>query len=225
MAITDILGAMGNAIAIIFFIVPITIMIDLYRNKDTNKIPYLLFIFTILNCEFWAIYGMKLNAWPIWLCNSVGIVTNHIYLTMFFIYLDITINKKITFIASLYVSFVFSFALVYIFVDDTKVVGTIAMIVNILMFISPLQKLIEVIKMKDNSYIPIWVSFTLVLSSIIWIAYGYYKDRDMYIIIPNSIGLTTSLTQVILYFMYRNTEVKRVNSEELDLKGKEYEKV
>mgnify|MGYP000001560138 CR=1 FL=1 len=225
MAITDILGAMGNVIAIIFFIIPITMMIDLYKNKDTNKIPYFLFIFTILNCEFWALYGMKINAWPIWLCNSVGIVTNHIFLTMFFIYLDITTNRKIAYIATLYVSFVLSFSVVYIFVDNFKLIGFIAMIMNILMYAAPLQKLLEVIKKKDSSFIPIWVSLTLVLSSSIWIAYGYFKDRDLYIVIPNSIGLTICLVQVILYFLFRKEKKNTANSDEMDLKDKEYDKV
>jgi solute carrier family 50 protein (sugar transporter) len=225
MAITDILGALGNIIAIIFFIIPITMLIDLFKNRDTNKIPYLLFIFTILNCEFWALYGMKINAWPIWLCNSVGIVTNHIFLTIFFIYLDVTTNKKIAYIATQYVSFILSFSVVYIFVNNFKLIGFIAMIMNILMYAAPLQKLLEVIRKKDNSFIPIWVSITLIISSSIWIAYGYFKDRDLYIVIPNSIGLTICLIQVILYFLYRKEKTKNANSEEIDLKDKEYEKV
>jgi solute carrier family 50 protein (sugar transporter) len=226
MAITDVLGAMGNIIAILCFIIPITMMIELYKSKDTSKIPYLLFIFTILNCEFWAIYGLKINAWPIWLCNSLGIVTNCFFLTMFFIYLNITNNTKIVYISTLYVSFVLSFGITYIFVDNYKLIGFIAMIMNILMYAAPLQKLLEVINKKDSSYIPIWVTLTFAISSCIWISYGYFKERDLYIIIPNSIGLTICLIQIILFFVFRKQKIDKANSDEIDLKeNKEYEKV
>lgn len=225
MAITDVLGGMGNAISILFFIIPITIMLELYRSKDTSKIPYLLFIFTILNCEFWCIYGIKIDAWPVWLCNSVGLVTNHIYITMYFIYLNVSVNRKIFFIAGLYASFVISFSIVFIFVDNIKIIGNIAMIWNILMFAAPLQKLVEVIKKKDSSFIPIWVSATMVFCSIIWIAYGYFKERDTFIIIPNSIGLTICVIQVVLYFIFKKPIKEITNSDEIDLKDKEYEKV
>ena len=170
------------------------------------------------------IYGLKIDAWPVWLCNSVGIVTNHIYLTIFLIYLDVHINKKIIFIASLYSSFVLSFGLVYLFLD-VKVIGYIAMIWNILMFAAPMQKLVEVFKKKDSSFIPISVCFAMVLCSTIWIGYGYFKNEDLFIIIPNSIGLTICLVQIILYFIFKKPNKENANSDEIDLKDKEYEKV
>lgn len=229
MAITDVLGLMGNIIAIVFFLVPITIMINLYKSKDTDKIPYILFIFTIFNCEAWTLYGIKVDAWPIWLCNSVGLLTNHIYLTIFYFYLNISNVLKILYITSLYVSFVLSFSLSLIYINDVNTIGTIAMIWNILMFAAPLQKLIEVIKKKDNSYIPIWVSYTMMLSSIIWIAYGYYKDKDVYVIVPNSIGLAASLVQIALFYIYENNSknltISNTNEEFEHLNDKENKNV
>jgi solute carrier family 50 protein (sugar transporter) len=94
------------------------------------------------------------------------------------------------------------------------------------MYAAPLQKLLEVINKKDSSYIPIWVTLTFAISSCIWISYGYFKERDLYIIIPNSIGLTICLIQIILFFVFRKQKIDKANSDEIDLKeNKEYEKV
>ncbi len=99
------------------------------------------------------------------------------------------------------------------------------MIWNILMFAAPMQKLVEVFKNKDSSFIPIWVSLTMVLCSTVWIGYGYFKNKDLFLIIPNSIGLTICLVQVILYFVFKQPNKENANSDEINLKDKEYEKV
>ena len=115
--ITETLGLIGNIFAIVSFFIPLWIILNMTKTKNTSTVPWLLFIFTILNCEFWMIYGLKLKAWPIYVCNGVGIVTNHFYLIMFFLYLERETFFKFIYTFLLLFSFSLIFAVFYFFVE------------------------------------------------------------------------------------------------------------
>jgi uncharacterized protein with PQ loop repeat len=77
---------------------------------------------------------------------------------------------------------------------------------NIAMFVSPLQKIQEVYKTKDNSYIPIQISIVLTINCLIWTSFGMLRNFNLYIIIPNTIGVIFSLFQIYLWFKFNNSE-------------------
>jgi solute carrier family 50 protein (sugar transporter) len=203
--ITDLLGLFGNLFAIVFFLIPIWMIINLIKTKKIETIPWLLFIFTILNCEFWLIYGLKLKAWPVYVCNGFGITTNFFYLITFYLFLNKSILIKVIYIVISFSSFILIFAVFYYFITNIQLIGAIACTVNILMFATPLQKIREVYEKKDNSFIPIHVSFSLVVNCFIWILYGCFKEMDYFIIIPNFLGLLLSCFQIYLWFLFRDT--------------------
>jgi solute carrier family 50 protein (sugar transporter) len=208
--IVNFLGILGNSFAIILFLLPIIIMKDMIKTKATNHIPWLLFFFTILNCEFWMIYGLEIKAWPVYLCNGFGFVTNQIYLILFCIYLENTkLLQKLIYICLLLFSFSTIFVFFYYYIQNKELCGGIACTMNILMFASPLQKLREVYEKKDNTYIPIHISVCLVLSCIIWTTYGIFKKMDWFIIIPNALGLFLSVFQVYLWFEFKEETERR----------------
>lgn len=228
--IQDVFGGIGNFLAIVFFIVPAFNIVELCRTKDVSKIPWILFIFTILNCEYWSIYGLKVKAWPIYVCNSIGIFTNHIYLSVYIFYLDYKFGLKSILILVLYATSLAIFIISYILISNAQLVGSIAMIMNIFMFFSPLQNIAKVFELKDNSFIPIEISVCLVLNCITWLTYGILKKVDYFIIIPNGIGLIINLYQIYLWFKFnKNRELSKRNihnsnssDEELNKKEENY---
>lgn len=202
--LTDLFGGIGNVITIIFFFLPSYMMIELCKTKDSSKIPWLLFIFTILNCEFWMIYGIKLNAWPIYVSNGVGIVTNTIYITIFLICLkDEELWKRIFLIFIIYGTFLLTFFAFVTYSLDIKLIGGIALVMNMLLYAAPLQKLSEVFIKKDNSYINIWIALCLSLNSFTWFSYGFFKSRDYFIMIPNLFGFILNLFQIYIWLKYK----------------------
>jgi solute carrier family 50 (sugar transporter) len=208
--IVNLLGILGNSFAIVFFLMPILMIRDMIKTKVTTHIPWLLFFFTILNCEFWMIYGLLIKAWPVYLCNGFGFVTNQIYLILFCLYLENTkFLQKLVYISLLLFSFTTIFIVFYYDIQNKELCGGIACTMNILMFASPLQKLREVYEKKDNTYIPIHVSVCIVLNCIIWTSYGIFKNLDWFIIIPNTLGLMLSIFQVYLWFEFKEETEKR----------------
>jgi solute carrier family 50 protein (sugar transporter) len=207
MDLLTVVGFIANIMSIIFYIAPTMIIIDLCKTKDWKKVPYLMFSFTILNCLFWFIYGFQKNFWAVYLNNGIGIVLNSIYLCIFISHVpDLSLTMKIImniFVITFNVTFIVNF---FLFVKNVEIAGTIAMIFNILMFFSSLQKIVEVFAYRDNSYIPFLTIVSLMFACALWLLYGILQKMNMYLVIPNSLGLTISLFQVILWFIFNHPD-------------------
>ena len=90
------LGYVGNIFSLAFFATPLIQIIQAYKTKlDKNDIPLLLLILIILNCLLWLINafasGNLLNWIPLLVSNGAGILIN---LCIFFLYLNLILNKK-----------------------------------------------------------------------------------------------------------------------------------
>lgn len=223
----DVIGLLCNAIAIIFYFMPITNMVTVIKTKDTSKAPWLLFIFTILNSEFWTIYGIKINSWPIYFCNGIGIVTNIIYLSIYFLcQVNRPLWKRTFYISLVLLTCVSSLAALYTYIQNQNLFGGLACMMNIIMYISPLQNLQLVFKNKDNSFIPINISLCLVVNCMLWMTFGFFKNGDYFMIISNVLGLILSLTQCVLWFKFRETsgklKCKKGQSNHAELKKEGY---
>jgi len=203
--LTDFFGGLGNIITIVFFFLPLTIILELCKTKDTSKITWLLFIFTILNCEFWMIYGIKLNAWPIYFCNGVGVATNSLYITAYLLYLKEPLWRRIFLIFLFFFIFFSTFFVFLRYVQNIHTIGWIALVMNMFMYAAPLQKISDVYKFHDNSYINIWIGLCLALNSSVWFTYGFFKSRDAFIMVPNMFGFFLNIFQIYLWNKFRKS--------------------
>ncbi|KAJ9567904.1 hypothetical protein OSB04_003870 [Centaurea solstitialis] len=70
----------------------------------------------------------------------------------------------------------------------------------------------KVIQTKSVEFMPIGLSFFLVLSSIMWFLYGLFQ-KDIYIALPNIIGFILSVLQMVLYMVYKNHNKKTIDLE------------
>lgn len=202
-----ILATIGNILGIIFFIMPAFMMIETWKTKETQKVPYFLFIFTTLNCEFWMIYGIIKQKMAIYLGNAFGVITNHFYVLIFIICLNTSSFKKISYSSFFLVCSMINIICFQYYFNNEELLGSIACTMNICMFFSQLQKIIEVFKYKDNSYIPMGISVCIAFSSSIWTTYGILTN-DKFVIIPNIIGIVLSLFQIVLFFIFKNKSKK-----------------
>ncbi len=219
------LSILSNFFTILFFVSPATMITKMIKTGDTSKIPYLLFLFTNINCLFWFIYGVKLNSWAIYSNNFFGIVANTMYLSLFIIYLNNCSNRLKVILIFLTIIFnIVTFSFFITFVKKAQISGSIAMVFNIIMNLSQLQKLKEVFIYKDKNYIPLLTVTCLFLQSAVWTTIGILSNLNMFIIIPNLLGLSLALMQIIIWFYFSQQEEKKRNDlqnekEKEELKG------
>ena len=97
----DVVGIIATIFSTIFFTSPITIMYHLIKTKETKTVPSLLFLFVLLNCLVWFVYGIEEHKWVLYLNNAYGMFCNLIYLTIFLFYIKNTLKKIILLILKL----------------------------------------------------------------------------------------------------------------------------
>jgi solute carrier family 50 protein (sugar transporter) len=81
-------------------------------------------------------------------------------------------------------------------------IGFLGNFVVFLLFASPLLTFSKVISTKDSSSINRPFAFCQVLNCATWCAYGL-AISDVYIALPNFVGLLLGIAQVVLILMYR----------------------
>ncbi len=57
-------------------------VIKSYKTHRVNDLSMVMVILYILNCIFWLIYGLLLQAWPVIICNTICIVIGFLQLVM-----------------------------------------------------------------------------------------------------------------------------------------------
>ena len=75
------------------------------------------------------------------------------------------------------------------------------MVISILVFAAPLEKLYRVIKTYEYQLIPIFSTLGAFCCSLCWTMYGVYQ-KDYKIYAPNIGGLALAITQIIIYLIY-----------------------
>ncbi|CAO2818306.1 unnamed protein product [Amaranthus hypochondriacus] len=208
----NIVGVLGNTISFMVFLSPIPTFYRIYKKKTTEEfqsIPYVVAFFSAL---LWLFYAyIKKNVLFLVTINCFGVFIETIYITIFLIYA----NKKarISTLKNLALFNVFGFgAIVFItmvIAHTTRtrllILGWICLIFSLCVFVAPLGVMRKVIRTKSVEYMPFFLSFFLTISAVAWFFFGLLK-HDYYIAIPNVLGFSFGIVQMVLYMMYRNSK-------------------
>ncbi|VAH40751.1 unnamed protein product [Triticum turgidum subsp. durum] len=189
-----------------------------------------------MNCLLWFFYGLPIvhpNSLLVITINSIGIIIETIYLSIFFLYsppkkrlkILLVVGFEVAFVASVVVGVLLS---AHTYEDRSRIVGIICIVFGTIMYAAPLTvmgntndystqyfKTIngKVIKTKSVEYMPFTVSLVNTINGCCWLAYGLIGN-DPYVTIPNAIGTVLCIFQLILYVCYyKSTPVTEQNVE------------
>ena len=206
MDLPTIVSWIGTVIGIILNISPIVMFYSIIKGKNKIEIvPESMLIFNILWSSLWACYWyLQVDKFVPFFSSAFGLALSEIFSLIYLFFLAEKDWKKYFLYAFLEINLVleFNYALLFI-IKDYITVGNIAMVVNIITYITPGQKIYQVIKTRNYNLIPISSTLSGSLCTLAWLIFGLLI-WDIRTIIPNGLGLifATINSGVWAYFYF-----------------------
>ncbi|CAM9003868.1 unnamed protein product [Rhodiola kirilowii] len=98
-------------------------------------------------------------------------------------------------------------ALITQFIVPVKLLGWVCAAYSIAVFAAPLGVvIIQVIRTKRVNFMTLVLSLFVIINAVTWFVYGLLHHKNLYIAIPNGLGILLGITQLGLCMAYRNTE-------------------
>ncbi|KAL2621723.1 hypothetical protein R1flu_001928 [Riccia fluitans] len=202
-------GIVGNVISMCLFFSPAPTFVRIYRTKTVGEYSAVPYIATLMNCLLWLFYGspfVKMGVLVVTI-NGAGVIIQTSYLLIFLIYANDMKKLRNTLLMIL------AAILLYIVVvsvnmlaidkkhDREVIVGILCVIVGTSMYISPLTIMGTVVRTKSTDYMPLPLSIFNLLNGIVWTTYALI-GHDLFITIPNALGVLFAVCQLTLYICY-----------------------
>ena len=210
--IADIFSSLGTFTSFLLSFTPTFPFLKVLKKQEKIDIlPEGLLLSLILTRIVWgSVWIITSRKIAMFNCISGIIICDIFVILYFYLYFNRTYFK--TFVASI-ILIIIEIVLISISVSwgNYNILSYIAMIFNTLMFVSPFQKILRVIKEKNYKLIPICTTIVNILCSISWLGYGVCISMVSQII-PNAIGLILSVVNAytwIYYYANRNKLYKK----------------
>ncbi|KAH6819471.1 bidirectional sugar transporter SWEET12-like protein [Perilla frutescens var. frutescens] len=193
------------------FLAPIPTFYQIYKKRSTEgfqSIPYVVGLFSAM---MWIYYAfLKPDTTLLITINSVGCFIQSSYLCFYLVFANK--NTRIQTMKLLLLLNVVGFGLIMFvtqfFVNDSNranIVGWICLVFSLCVFVAPLCVVRQVVRTKSVEYMPFLLSFFLTLSAVMWFFYGLLR-KDYNIAIPNVLGFSFGVLQMVLYLIYKNAK-------------------
>ena len=219
MDLPTIISWIGTVIGIILNISPIVMFYSIIQGKNKIEIvPESMLIFNILCSSLWACYWyLQVDKFVPFFSSAFGLALSEIFALIYLFFLADKSWKKYLLFAFLEINLVleFNYGLLVV-LGDYITVGNIAMVVNIITYITPGQKIYQVIKTKNYNLIPISSTLSGSLCTLCWLIFGLLI-WDIRTIIPNGLGLVfaTINSGIWAYFYFTRDKEKDEKEEKI----------
>jgi len=202
---TETVGNIALLLSICLYLAGLTICFEIFKRKSVGDISAFPFLSGIFNCLINFMYGYLVNNKQIKTVTVVGFNLEVFYVFFFLFYcsnkrkvlnqfaLIIAINASIS-----YYAFVLSRPSSS---DTINLIGSIAAVVNIVMYGSPLASLNAVLKTKSTESLSFPLCFVNLLCSLFWTAYGFML-KDRFLLMPNLLGGFLAFILISLFFKF-----------------------
>lgn len=92
--------------------------------------------------------------------------------------------------------------------DRVTVVGAICVVIGSIMYSAPMTVIAQVIRDKNVANMPLFLSASSLINSVVWTTYGILVE-DVFVIIPNGMGVCVCAIQCLVYFYISLVAAKR----------------
>ncbi|PSR91418.1 Bidirectional sugar transporter like [Actinidia chinensis var. chinensis] len=207
-------GVLGNIISVILFMSPLPTFAQIWKKGSVEQFSSAPYLATLINCGLWVLYGLPMvhpHSILVVTINGFGTFIEFVYLLLFLWYSDRRKRLKVLVIMLVECVALATLALLVLtLTHSTKlrstIVGSIAMLGNVMMYASPLSVMRMVVSTKSVEYMPLSLSLASFANGICWTIYALIRF-DPFIVAPNGLGTLLGLAQIILYdTFYKSTK-------------------
>ncbi|CAN6472269.1 unnamed protein product [Victoria cruziana] len=202
-------GLLGNAVSFMVYLAPVPTFYRIFKKKTTDGFQSLPYVVALFSAMLWIYYAMlKTNALLLITVNIVGCFIESTYIFMFIFYAPQRAKIKTVKLLLLLNVGAFCSILVptMVFVSGGKrlnILGWVCSAFAVSVSAAPLFIMRSVIRTKSVEYMPFSLSLFLTLSAAMWLVYGILIN-DLFVALPNVLGLTFGTAQMALYLYYKN---------------------
>ncbi|KAG7388632.1 hypothetical protein PHYPSEUDO_012123 [Phytophthora pseudosyringae] len=210
-AVLGVLRVLTTAAALMVGMSPLPDFYRIHKTHTTGEVSILPITLLFCNSFMWAIYGYSINnIFPVLVCNLYGMATSVVFGSIYYRWSAdrASIHKIWTRAAC-----VLAAGTLYLLLGScgatnqthdqvASTVGFIAVGINIALYASPLAGMKKVVQTKDASSIPITISAVFLGNAALWVVYAVTVS-DMFVMVPNLLGMILCAAQVALYIKYR----------------------
>ncbi|TWW79181.1 sugar transporter SWEET1 [Takifugu rubripes] len=179
-------------------------MRKMQESKSTDNIQFLPFLTTCLNNLGWLYYGVLKSDQTIILVNVIGALLQILYIIMYLRYTKVkNLVGAQTLIAGIILLCGWLYFTVFLPKGETQLsqLGFTCSVVTVSMYLSPLSSLLEMVRSRDVQCLSFPLTVTTLLTSTSWVLYGL-QVSDLYIVVPNTPGIITSLIRFYLFWKF-----------------------
>ncbi|KAG5058527.1 hypothetical protein AAZX31_05G189000 [Glycine max] len=207
-----VVGILGNLVSFCCFLAPVPTFYRVCKKKTTEGFQSLPYVAALFTSMLWIFYAyIKTGEILLITINAFGCFIETVYLVIYIIYCP----KKARFFTFKMI-FLFNVGVIFLVVLLTHVLakertariellGWICVVLSTSVFAAPLSIIKVVIRTKSVEFMPITLSLLLTVSATMWMAYGILL-RDIYVTLPNFVGITFGTIQIVLYLIYRKSK-------------------
>ncbi|EGC36063.1 hypothetical protein DICPUDRAFT_78286 [Dictyostelium purpureum] len=186
------------------FFMPLKTILNIKEKRTVGSVAGIQFLSTALNCFLWIAYGILTGNGTMLFTNSVGLLLAFYYVYNYWLY-----SSSRDYLYKIMVASILAISIIFIsfvgtnnnFDQRVERLGFQASVVCILMFAAPLERLFQIIKIKNSEGMLKGVAVLSMMCSLSWLVFGLLII-DKYIYIPNFLASLISITQLLVILKY-----------------------
>lgn len=202
-----VLGVAGNITAFLGLVSPMPTFWCIIKRGSTGSFSSQPYLFSLMSGLFWTYYGLlKHGGIFVVTVSATSCAFQLAYLSVYLWFASLPQRKKtLSILLAILVSYAGMIASTLLLERGSQpiiTVGILCILTSAFSTAAPLAVINKVVKTGSVEYMPLALSLGLFLNGTCWLAYSVAL-RDMFLTIPNAIGVSFSAIQLMLYTFYR----------------------
>ncbi|XP_060670098.1 bidirectional sugar transporter SWEET14-like, partial [Ziziphus jujuba] len=203
-------GILGTIFSFMVYLAPIRTFHKVYKRKSTEGFPSLPYVVELFTSMLWIYYAiLKRGALLLIIINSVGCVTETLYIALFLFYASKKSKIQVVLLVLLIALGYGLMVILTLFLAKgqkrIQVVGWICPVFNLIVLADPLCIMRKVIRTKSVEFMPFPLSFVQTIGAVMWFFHGLLL-KNYHLAFSNVPGFIVGIVQMGLYIVYKNSK-------------------